>query len=49
MYECERLFGADRGTQVQELVELATGELCPCKQGRACPLASNEASRQRGS
>lgn len=35
---CEVLFGTDRGRAVQELVEGATGQLCPCKQGLTCPL-----------
>jgi len=37
-YGCEVLFDEERGLAVQELVEAATGEPCPCKQGRACPL-----------
>ena len=35
---CEVLFTTERGRAVQELIEGATGELCPCKQGKVCPL-----------
>lgn len=35
---CEALFGLKRGGQIIAAVEQDTGELCPCKQGRACPL-----------
>jgi hypothetical protein len=38
MLECERLFGELRGREVQDLVEAATGELCPCKRDMVCPL-----------
>lgn len=42
MFQCERLFGETRGQQIQALVEEATGELCPCKAGRSCPLGEAE-------
>lgn len=35
---CQAMFGLERGTQIQALVEAATGEDCPCIQGRVCPL-----------
>lgn len=38
MLECERLFGAARGLEIQQLVEGAFNETCPCKQGFRCPL-----------
>lgn len=37
-YGCEILFTEDRAEAVQELIEGATGEPCPCKQGKVCPL-----------
>lgn len=38
MYECERLFGPDRGSQLHEWIEAATEDSCPCKRGDPCPL-----------
>lgn len=38
MMRCEELFGAERGREIQELVEASIGEPCPCITGRACPL-----------
>ena len=36
---CEALFADVRDAdRVQELVQEATGEPCPCSQGRECPL-----------
>lgn len=35
---CKTMFGEARGSEIIELVERTTGELCPCKAGRACPL-----------
>ena len=39
-YGCEVLFGEgdERATAMQELIEGATGQPCPCKQDRSCPL-----------
>jgi hypothetical protein len=37
-YGCEILFTVERAAAVRELIEGAMGELCPCKQGRGCPL-----------
>lgn len=37
-YGCEVLFSKERSDALQKLIEGATGELCPCKQGRGCPL-----------
>lgn len=40
---CEVLFDEEEAVRVQELVETATGVLCPCKIGQGCPLIpSNE-------
>lgn len=36
---CHARLGLERGDRVIALVEETTGELCPCKQARACPLA----------
>lgn len=38
MYQCERLFGIDEGLKIRGMVEAATGEPCPCKQGKPCLL-----------
>lgn len=38
-YVCGRLFGNQRGAEIQQLVEDAVGGPCPCKMGRPCPLA----------
>ena len=38
MLGCEILFGDEQGAKMQELVERVTGEPCPCKQGKGCPL-----------
>lgn len=35
---CKTMFGATRGSEMVELVERTTGDLCPCKRGLACPL-----------
>ena len=35
---CEALFGLERGAQIVAAVEQDTGDVCPCKQGRVCPL-----------
>ena len=43
MYECERLFGISRATEIRELIEQATGEPCPCLQLQPCPLARKSA------
>ena len=40
MRECERLFGLVRGGEIRAMVVAATGELCPCDAGRACPLVA---------
>lgn len=36
--ECKRVFGEVRGSEIVDLMERTTGELCPCKQGAPCPL-----------
>jgi hypothetical protein len=36
--ECTKIFGQVRGAEIVELVERTTGQPCPCKQGRPCPL-----------
>lgn len=35
---CKKMFGEVRGAEIVELIERTTGEDCPCKQGRACPI-----------
>jgi len=35
---CKAMFGEVRGAEIVDLVERTTGEACPCKQGRVCPL-----------
>ncbi len=35
---CKEKLGEVRGAELVALVERATGEKCPCKQGRVCPL-----------
>lgn len=35
---CVRIFGAVQGSEIIELIERTTGEPCPCRQGRQCPL-----------
>jgi hypothetical protein len=37
-YGCEVLFDNDRAAMLQSIIEGSTGEPCPCKQGKACPL-----------
>lgn len=37
-YGCEILFTRERAQAMQDFIEDATGEPCPCKQARACPL-----------
>lgn len=38
MYGCEILFDREQAAAMQELIERKTGDPCPCKQGKACPL-----------
>ena len=35
---CQAMFGIERGNQMREIVEAATGGLCPCMRNQACPL-----------
>jgi hypothetical protein len=35
---CEVAFTAAKAVRMQELIEDATGEPCPCKRGRECPI-----------
>lgn len=35
---CQAIYGRERGGELVALIEDATGELCPCKEGRTCPL-----------
>lgn len=35
---CAQMFGQVAGDEIIELIERTTGEQCPCKQGRRCPL-----------
>ena len=39
MLGCETLFGITRGAQLRAMIEEATGQTCPCTDGR-CPLVS---------
>lgn len=43
---CQAIYGTERGTQVQTLIEQATAQPCPCSQGQPCPLMP---PAQRGS
>lgn len=45
--QCERLFGATRGAEIQALVEESCGGPCPCKQGAPCPLTPGTQERPR--
>ena len=38
VYGCEIMWGAAKAVEVQELVEAATGQACPCKRRLLCPL-----------
>lgn len=35
---CEAIFGNERGGQLRKCIEDSTGEVCPCRQGKSCPL-----------
>lgn len=35
---CQAIYGKERGGQMVALIEEATAEPCPCKQGSPCPL-----------
>lgn len=35
---CQLMFGIERGDQIRELIETATGEACPCIRGLRCVL-----------
>lgn len=35
---CQAIYGNERGAALQSFLEKATGEPCPCAQGRVCPL-----------
>jgi len=37
---CVGMFGLVHGAEIEDLVERTTGEPCPCRQGRTCPLLS---------
>ncbi|MGZ4519091.1 MAG: hypothetical protein ACXVXP_05875 [Mycobacteriaceae bacterium] len=38
MYGCEILFTEEQGKKMMDMVERVTGQPCPCKQGKTCPL-----------
>jgi hypothetical protein len=38
MQVCEVIYGCERGRAMVALLETATGQPCPCKQGIPCPL-----------
>lgn len=35
---CQAMYGIERGDRIIAVLEEATGEPCPCKQGVVCPL-----------
>lgn len=35
---CQTIYGRERGADLSAFLEKATGEPCPCSQGRTCPL-----------
>lgn len=37
---CTSIFGPAKGLEIIELIERTTGEACPCRQGRPCPLVA---------
>ncbi len=37
---CVQVFGLVVGAEVQDFVERTTGQPCPCRQGRQCPLVA---------
>lgn len=39
MWGCYELFGTERGREIHQLVEAATGKPCPCVVGDPSPLA----------
>lgn len=43
MFQCERLFGAERGAEIHQLVEDSLQGPCPCETGAACPLVGSSA------
>ena len=38
---CEILFTKEQGRAMRSLIERTTGEACPCRQGKPCPLLGN--------
>lgn len=48
MLECERLMSGSTAMDVQDLIESVTGEPCPCKQGRRCPLRAEVRVPEQG-
>lgn len=38
MQGCEVLWDAVKAERVQQLIEMGTGALCPCKTGGRCPI-----------
>jgi hypothetical protein len=38
---CEILFSKEQGKAMRSLIERTTGEVCPCRQGKPCPLLGN--------
>jgi hypothetical protein len=35
---CQAVYGVERGDELSAFIEQVTGEPCPCRQGRACPM-----------
>lgn len=47
MYGCEILFTEEQGRKMMDMIERVTGEACPCKQGKTCPLLPDTNRRHR--
>lgn len=44
---CESKFGLVRGREIQQLIQDATGQNCPCVEGRPCPLGRRTKDAER--
>lgn len=44
MYQCEAMFGIERGLAIQAVVEKSTGKPCPCTTGEKCILEAPQAA-----
>ena len=43
---CQAIYGIERGDELSAFIEQATGEPCPCRQGRACPMMPADVGEQ---